>query len=82
MKNLLFSIVLMCFSLLVTANQTITVGGTVTDENTGLAVPDQMVFLYTDSTANNPGYLISFIRVPTVFMLMYSKYREILRQDL
>jgi PKD repeat protein len=56
MKNLLFSIVLMCFSLFTMANQTITVGGTVTDENTGLAVPDQMVFLYTDSTANNPGY--------------------------
>ena len=56
MKNLLFSVFLMCFSLLALANQTITVGGTVTDENTGLVVPDQMVFIYTDSTNSNSGY--------------------------
>jgi len=56
MKNLLFSIVLFCVSLYAAANQTISVVGTVTDENTGLAVPEQMIFIYSDSTENCPVY--------------------------
>ncbi len=70
MKNLLFSILLMVFSLTLSANQTITIGGTVTDINTGMAVPDQMIFICTDSVANCTFYF------NTVFTGADGKYED------
>ena len=56
MKKLLFAFLLMCVSMFVAANQTISIGGTVTDINTGLAVPFQMIFISTDSASPSSAY--------------------------
>jgi len=75
MKKLLSLFISICVSLFATASQTITVGGTVKDLNTGLPIAGQMVFICTNNIPDNPDY---FNMVNTGSDGVYNDFFEIL----
>jgi len=75
MKKLLSLFISICVSLFAAASQTINVGGTVKDLNTGLPIAGQMVFICANNIPDNPDY---FNMVNTGSDGVYNDFFEIL----